>query len=161
MCAAAQCNNTRDLAASPIKQLKAHVLKPLNLAYIGLMHDIVHVLNCCKLQSCIVWSLQDFSKEEKHALAIQSRKAPPKYGSEAKQQIIDGLHARMLASEQVALQPSLCANIFCLCSLQQPLPGFVWICCSNVVVSRPRAPQVELSLQHPFSPIVLEFRKLR
>ncbi|KAL3163216.1 Ubiquitin-conjugating enzyme E2 32 [Trebouxia sp. C0010 RCD-2024] len=43
----------------------------------------------------------DFSKEEKRVLAIESRKAPPKYGSEAKQQIINGLHARMLACGQV------------------------------------------------------------
>ncbi|KAL3131774.1 hypothetical protein ABBQ38_007491 [Trebouxia sp. C0009 RCD-2024] len=42
----------------------------------------------------------DFSKEEKRILAIESRKAPPKYGSEAKQQIINGLHARMLAGGQ-------------------------------------------------------------
>lgn len=45
--------------------------------------------------------VQDFSKDEKRALAIESRTAPPKYGSEAKQQIINGLHARMLAAEQV------------------------------------------------------------
>lgn len=108
-----------------------------------------------------MWLLQDFSKEEKRALAIQSRKAPPKYGSEAKQQIIDGLHARMLASEQVALQSSLCADVLCLCSLQQPLPEIVWICCLTVFVGRPRAPQVELSLQHPCNPSLLEFRKLR
>ena len=49
--------------------------------------------------------LQDFSKDEKRALAIESRKAPPKYGSDAKQQIISGLHARMLATEQVVSQP--------------------------------------------------------
>lgn len=49
--------------------------------------------------------LQDFSKQEKRALAIESRKAPPKYGSDPKQQIINDLHARMLAKEQVALQP--------------------------------------------------------
>lgn len=45
-------------------------------------------------------SLQDFSKEEKRALALESRKGPPKNGSEAKQKIINGLHARMLACEQ-------------------------------------------------------------
>ena len=47
--------------------------------------------------------MQDFSKEEKRALAVESRLAPPKYGSEAKQQIINSLHARMLAIGQVYL----------------------------------------------------------
>lgn len=48
------------------------------------------------------WFMQDFSKEEKRVLAVESRKAPPKYGSEAKQQIINRLHARMLAAEQAS-----------------------------------------------------------
>lgn len=46
--------------------------------------------------------MQDFSKQEKRVLAVESRKAPPKYGSEAKQQIINHLHARMLAVEQAS-----------------------------------------------------------
>ena len=45
--------------------------------------------------------MQDFSKEEKRARAAESRKAPPKYGTEAKQQIINSLHARMLAADKV------------------------------------------------------------
>lgn len=55
------------------------------------------------IQVCIesFFVLQDFSKDEKRALALESRKGPPKYGSEAKQHIINGLHARMLAAEQV------------------------------------------------------------
>lgn len=48
-------------------------------------------------------ALQDFSKEEKRNLAVESRKAPPKYGSEAKQQIINNLHARMLAAQQASV----------------------------------------------------------
>ena len=52
-----------------------------------------------KLRYC---HAQDFSKDEKRNLALQSRKAPPKYGSEAKQHIINSLHARMLAAQQVA-----------------------------------------------------------
>ncbi|KAL0041992.1 hypothetical protein WJX77_000137 [Trebouxia sp. C0004] len=44
----------------------------------------------------------DFSKQEKRVLAVESRKAPVKYGSEAKQQIINHLHARMLAAEQAS-----------------------------------------------------------
>lgn len=46
--------------------------------------------------------MQDFSKQEKRVLAVESRKAPPKYGSEAKQQIVNHLHARMLAAEQAS-----------------------------------------------------------
>ena len=46
--------------------------------------------------------MQDFSQQEKRVLAVESRKAPPKHGSEAKQQIINQLHARMLAAEQAS-----------------------------------------------------------
>ena len=45
--------------------------------------------------------MQDFSKDEKRALAIESRRGPPKFGTESKQQIINSLHARMLAAEKV------------------------------------------------------------
>ncbi len=45
--------------------------------------------------------MQDFTKDEKRALAIESCKAPPKYGSESKQQIVNSLHARMLAASEV------------------------------------------------------------
>ncbi len=60
-------------------------------------------LRCCERTNGI-WCcfMQDFSKQEKRVLAVESRKAPPKYGSEAKQQIINHLHARMLAAEQAS-----------------------------------------------------------
>lgn len=81
----------------------ATLLQPLGAAmeFFLLPHQL-HNQACFHMCSSLPsLSLQDFSKEEKRVLAIESRKAPPKYGSEAKQQIINGLHARMLACGQV------------------------------------------------------------
>ena len=68
-------------------------------------HNGASALRRCENTSGIWrWFVQDFSKQEKHVLAVESRKAPPTYGSEAKQQIINQLHARMLAAEQASAQ---------------------------------------------------------
>ena len=40
--------------------------------------------------------LQDFTKEERQALALKSRTDPPKFGSPARQKVIDDMHQRML-----------------------------------------------------------------
>lgn len=56
--------------------------------------------------SLISVHLQDFTKDERRALALQSRKAPPTHGSEAKQSIINSLHMRMLAADKVSLHAS-------------------------------------------------------
>lgn len=42
----------------------------------------------------------DFTKDERRALAQQSRRAPPTFGSDAKQSIINDLHMRMLAADK-------------------------------------------------------------
>ncbi|OMO53539.1 Ubiquitin-conjugating enzyme, E2 [Corchorus capsularis] len=39
----------------------------------------------------------DYKKEERHALAIRSRKAPPKFGSPERQKLIDEIHEYMLS----------------------------------------------------------------
>lgn len=45
--------------------------------------------------------VQDFTQDERRALAQQSRRAPPTFGSDAKQSIINDLHMRMLAADKV------------------------------------------------------------
>jgi hypothetical protein len=40
--------------------------------------------------------LQDFTKEERQALALKSQSDPPKFGSPARQKVIDEMHQRML-----------------------------------------------------------------
>lgn len=47
------------------------------------------------------WTLgQDFSKEERKALALRSRQEPPQFGSAERQQLILDMHQRALAGER-------------------------------------------------------------
>ena len=80
-----------------------HAVQACELMYHRMAVGVSWLVTLCVSQHTICGAaLQDFSKEEKQNLAVESRKAPPKYGSEAKQQIINNLHARMLAAQQAS-----------------------------------------------------------
>lgn len=59
---------------------------------------------------CVCLPNQDFTKEERAALASKSRGAPPHFGSPERQRVTDEVHAAMLAAELAPTAPDTCAE---------------------------------------------------
>jgi hypothetical protein len=69
----------------------------------------------------------DYRKEDRHALAIKSREAPPKFGSPERQKLIDEVNSQARLIEQitvisVSLTPYYCMHrSMCKCSARHRL----------------------------------------
>ncbi|KAJ1297451.1 hypothetical protein BS78_01G377300 [Paspalum vaginatum] len=62
----------------------------------------------------------DYKKEDRRALAIKSREAPPKFGSPERQKLIDEIHEQMLSKAPPV--PQALPNVQCEESNQLPAP---------------------------------------